>query len=71
VELVDFHLLLAETGVPIALCGDLEFIGVENECLAWVTSGCVGGMLARPVPGVWTFARPVCDSCRLLTGVDT
>jgi hypothetical protein len=33
-KLVVFHLLLAETGVPIALCGDRELFGVEYECLA-------------------------------------
>jgi hypothetical protein len=28
-KLAVFHLLLAETGVPMALCGDRELIGVE------------------------------------------
>jgi hypothetical protein len=28
-KLAVFHLLLAETGVPIALCGDRELFGVE------------------------------------------
>jgi hypothetical protein len=47
-----FHLLLADTGVPATLCGDRELVGVEKDCLAWVTNGCIGGMPDRPVPGV-------------------
>lgn len=29
-----FHTLLADTGVPWALIGERELIGVEKECLA-------------------------------------
>jgi hypothetical protein len=35
VKLIDlFHTLLADTGVPMALIGERELIGVEKECLA-------------------------------------
>lgn len=71
-RLVDFfHKLLADVGVPMALCGDRGLSGVENDCLACVTSGCIGGTPGLPVPGVWTFDLVPGGCCRLLTGVDT
>lgn len=70
-RLIDFfHKLLADVGVPMALSGDRELSGVENDCLAWVTSGCIGGTPGLPVPGVLTFDLGPCW-CRLLTGVET
>lgn len=66
----NFHLLFADTGVPTTLNGDREFIGVETDCLAWVTIGCIGGTPGLPVPGVCKADRPDWG-CRLLMGVDT
>jgi len=53
-----FHRLFAEPGVPMALSGERLLTGVENDCLACVTRGCIGGMLGLPFPGVCTFVLP-------------
>jgi hypothetical protein len=47
-----FHRVLAESGVSRALGGERESRGVEKDCLAWMTNGCIGGMPGLPVPGV-------------------
>jgi hypothetical protein len=38
-----FQRVLADSGVLVGLCGDRLFRGVENDCRAWATDGCVGG----------------------------
>ena len=68
VKLDRFQRLLADTGVARALCGERALIGVETDCLAWTTRGCICGAPDLPVPGVCTLAL---DSCLLPTGVDT
>ena len=68
VKLDRFQRLLADTGVARALCGESALIGVETDCLAWTTRGCICGAPDLPVPGVCTLAL---DSCLLPTGVDT
>lgn len=65
-----FQKLLADNGVPAALCGERALIGVEKDCLAWITNGCTGGIPDLPVFGVWTLLL-IEDCCRLLVGVDT
>lgn len=34
-----FQKLLADTGVPRLLCGERALVGVESDCLAWMTRG--------------------------------
>jgi hypothetical protein len=67
VKLDRFQRLLADTGVARALCGERVFVGVEKDCLAWMTRGCICGAPGLPVPGVCMLAL---DDCRLLAGVD-
>lgn len=64
-------MVFAETGVPMALSGERLLVGVENDCRAEVTSGCIGGTPGLPVPGVCMLALLGGACCRPLTGVET
>lgn len=48
-----FQKVFADLGELVALCGDRLLTGVENDCRAWVTNGCIGGASGLLAPGVW------------------